>query len=81
MKTTLEIPDQLFRHTKASAALENKSLKDFVAGALREKLARKRTIQKIARTGWRSVFGRAPAAQVREVDKIIRAEFSLIDPE
>ena len=40
MKTTIEIPDELFRRTKAKAALEGKSLKEFVAAALRERLAR-----------------------------------------
>ena len=36
MKTTLEIPDDLFREAKARAALEGRKLKDLVAEALRQ---------------------------------------------
>lgn len=35
MKTTLEIPDDLFRAAKAKAALEGRKLKDLVTEALR----------------------------------------------
>lgn len=35
MKTTLEIPDDLFREAKAKAALEGRTLKDLVAEGLR----------------------------------------------
>ena len=38
MKTTLEIPDDLFREAKAKAALEGRKLKDLVADALRQAL-------------------------------------------
>jgi predicted HicB family RNase H-like nuclease len=37
MKTTLELPDELFRSAKARAAQEGVSLKEYVASALREK--------------------------------------------
>lgn len=35
MKTTLEIPDDLFRQAKAKAAMEGRKLKDIVADGLR----------------------------------------------
>ncbi len=38
MKTTIEIPDELFREVKARAAMEGIKLKDLIADALREKL-------------------------------------------
>lgn len=38
MKTTLEIPDDLFRQTKAVAALRGESLEDLVAAAIRAHL-------------------------------------------
>jgi hypothetical protein len=41
MKTTLEIPDDLFREAKAKAALEGIKLKDLVAESLRMRLAAK----------------------------------------
>ena len=38
MKTTLDLPDGLFRKAKATAAERGQSLKDFVTEALRDKL-------------------------------------------
>ena len=38
MKTTLELPDGLFRKAKATAAERGQSLKEFVTEALRDKL-------------------------------------------
>lgn len=38
MKTTLDLPDGLFRKAKATAAERGQSLKDFVSEALRDKL-------------------------------------------
>ena len=40
MKTTLELPDELFRQAKATAASTGKSLKDFFTEALKAKLER-----------------------------------------
>lgn len=39
MKTTIEIPDALFRKAKAKAAERGQALKEFVTEALQEKLA------------------------------------------
>ena len=41
VKTTVEIPDQLFREAKAAAALRGIPLKEFFAQALRERLRSK----------------------------------------
>lgn len=38
MKTTLELPDDLFRRAKAAAALQGRSLKEFIAAGLRKEL-------------------------------------------
>ena len=38
MKTTIDIPDELFREAKARAAMDGIKLKDLVADALRTKL-------------------------------------------
>jgi hypothetical protein len=35
MKTTLEIPDELYREAKARAAMENRKIKDLVAEGIR----------------------------------------------
>jgi hypothetical protein len=39
MKTTLEIPDPIFRRAKAAAAVRGVPLREFVTQAVREKLA------------------------------------------
>ena len=79
MKTTIEIPDDLFRRTKATAALRGESLKDFITGALRERLDLQagRTAPE---AGWRSVFGRARPEEVEPVSERIAEEFEQIDP-
>ncbi|MGD9137644.1 MAG: hypothetical protein PVH42_12815 [Desulfobacterales bacterium] len=40
MRTTIEIPDHLLRRAKAAAALEGKSLKAFLAKAVKHELER-----------------------------------------
>lgn len=80
MKTTLDIPDDVIRKAKATAAIKGQSLKDFVTAAVKEKLSRKKPIS-IEEHGWRSVFGKVAHRHIREVDAVIRAECSAIDPE
>ncbi|MBI4028602.1 MAG: hypothetical protein HY360_26680 [Verrucomicrobia bacterium] len=80
MKTTVEIPDELFRHAKARAALAGQSMKGFFVDALRNKI---HSVQSKSRTppGWRSVFGKAPKGAAAEVQGIVDEEFSRIDAE
>lgn len=80
MKTTLELPDELFRSVKARAAQEGISLKEYVASALREKLG-----QSAARTNERSRskhFGSLAHLrnETRRIERIIDQEFETIDP-
>jgi hypothetical protein len=49
MKTTLEIPDDLFREAKAKAALDGMKLKDLVAEGLRMALGAKKQSTPAAR--------------------------------
>jgi hypothetical protein len=79
VKTTLEIPDELFRRSKATAALRGESLKDFFTDALHAHLERQ-TAEGSVR-GWRSVFGKATREQVDPVDAIIAEEFEQIEPD
>lgn len=80
MKTTLEIPDDLFRQAKATASLRGESLKDFVTEALQSHLERQ-TPGSSKRQGWRSVFGQARREQVEPVDAVIAEEFEHVDPD
>lgn len=78
MKTTLEIPDDLFRRTKAMAAIRGESLKDFITGALRDRL--EKTTAASPR-GWQSVFGQARREEVESVDAVVAEELERIDPD
>jgi hypothetical protein len=82
MKTTLEIPDPLFRKAKATAAQHGQTMKQFVTEALQEKLAATNGKQT---GGWRAVLGKlSPEARkaAREVDAIVNApDFRTIDEE
>ena len=80
MKTTLEIPDDLFRRTKAAAARRGESLKDFVIEALQEHLERQ-TARGSSQQGWRSVFGQARREEVEPVEAVVAEELESIDPD
>ena len=79
MKTTLEIPDELFRRTKATAAMRGESLKDFVTEALEAHLDSEPGAT--SRPGWRAVFGQAQAAEVESIDRIVGRELEHVDPD
>jgi hypothetical protein len=79
VKTTLEIPDDLFRRTKAEAALRGESLKNFVTEALQAHLDR--PANDASPRGWRSVFGQARREEVQPVDAVIATELENVDPD
>ena len=55
-------------------------MKDFLTSALQEKLTgQHRGNGRPA--GWKTVWGKASAKQVRDVDAVIQAEFEKIEPE
>ena len=58
MKTTIEIPDPLFRKAKATAAERGQTLKVFVAEALLEKLAAKAGQARRGEPEWMQGFGK-----------------------
>jgi hypothetical protein len=80
MKTTLEIPDELFRRTKATAAMQGDSLKDFVVAVLQEHLDRQ-TAGPSAPRGWQRVFGQARQEEIEAVDAIVAEEFERVEPD
>ncbi|MEX2307209.1 MAG: hypothetical protein WD738_06430 [Pirellulales bacterium] len=80
MKTTVEIPDSLYRQIKARAALKGQTIKDFLVEAVRAKLASDKT-KPNGKTGWRAAFGAADPNDVAEVQRIIDEEFSKINPD
>jgi hypothetical protein len=75
MRSSLDIPDALFRETKAKAAESGVSLRDFVIAALRAKLHGN------GAKGWRASFGKASKVHVATIDAIVAVEFGTINPE
>jgi predicted transcriptional regulator len=80
LKTTLEIPDAVYRRLKATAASQGRSVKALVNEAIAEKL---REPRKAADPPWMAAFGqlRDLRKETRRIQKVIDEEFSRIDPE
>jgi hypothetical protein len=79
VKTTLEIPDVLFRKAKAKAAADGIPLREFVTQAVAEKLTAKPAVDK----PWMKGFGglkHLHAENVR-IQKLIDEEFGKVEPE
>lgn len=78
MKTTVEIPDNLFRAVKAEAAARGLSLKTFLTEALKEKLS-----QPPARKSntWPVPPPRVPKGEMHRIQSVIDEEFSKLNAE
>lgn len=88
MKTTVEMPDALFRKAKATAAEQGLSLKDFLSNAVRDYLGR---TSHPAGTGgpsaptpppaWMSAFGglKHLHKETQRISRILEEEFEQID--
>ena len=57
MKTTIEIPDSVFRRAKAKAAERGQALRAFVTGALQEKLSGRPAASGSNHAPWMKGFG------------------------
>ena len=79
MKTTIEIPDELFKKAKATAAMEGESLRELICDALETRLA-SAPVPRTGRAGWRNVFGLADPKAVAKVDELIDADLERADP-
>ena len=60
MKTTLELPDDLFIAAKKRAAEERRSFRDLVTSGLRTELGRRPRVVAPARIKWVTVAGELP---------------------
>jgi hypothetical protein len=79
MKTTLEIPDALFRRAKSAAAEQGIPFRELVSEALAEKLRAQTKVEK----PWMRSFGKLRHLHQENVriSKIIEEEFGRIEPE
>ena len=81
MKTTLEIPDDLFRKAKAAAALRGVKLRDFVAEALASRLAEGEKALSTSRQHRLPPQPRVSKAELRRIHQLIEEDSEKIDPE
>jgi hypothetical protein len=79
MKTTIEIPDALFRRAKSAAADQGISLRELVSEALADKLRSRGGGDK----PWLQTFGklRSLHKETARINQIIEEEFGRIEPE
>ena len=79
MKTTLELPDALFRRAKSVAAQRGIPFRELVSEALAEKLARRGSEEK----PWMRSFGklRDLRKESARIMAIIEEEFDRVEPE
>jgi hypothetical protein len=60
MKTTVELPDELFVRAKKRAAERRTTLRDLIERGLRRELAERRSIRRPRRITWVTVDGGLP---------------------
>ena len=79
MKTTVEIPDALFRRAKAAAAEEGISLKTYLTEAISQRLRHREAPGK----RWESAFGelRHLHRENQRIARVIETEFETVDEE
>ena len=83
MKTTIEIPDPLFRKAKSRAAERGQTLKEFVTDALQAKLAGELESATNSEPGWMRGFGKLKKLrkETARVQRLIDAEFESVELE
>jgi len=83
VRTTIELPDPLFREVKATAARQGMRLKDYVTEALQDKLARRPSN---AEKSWMKFAGIAAndpemVEEFMRIEQIVDENFEQIDEE
>jgi hypothetical protein len=83
MKTTIEIPDPLFRKAKSKAAENGQTLKELVTEALQEKLGSKADKPRATEPEWMRGFGklRRLRKETKRIQARIDRAFEVIEPE
>ena len=80
MKTTLEIPDTIFRRAKSAAAASGVPLREFVTEAVKDKLALK---TKGGEKPWIKLMGKLKHLhkETVRINRLIEEDSEKIDPE
>jgi hypothetical protein len=79
VKTTIELPDDLFREAKATAARRGTSLKAYLQEALTEKLAL--DVQPHQREGWPVPPMPLSPEESRLFDEAVEQAFEQVEPD
>jgi hypothetical protein len=82
MRTTVEIPDFLFRQAKATAARQGTSLKDFLTEAVRAQLRKKSGVASQNKS-WMRAFGSLHDLyrETKRLERVIQQEFERVGEE
>jgi hypothetical protein len=80
VKTTIEIPDDLLRLAKATAAREGKPLSSVITRALRDHLGRRQRAVP-GNESWRKVFGKVKPEDVHAVEVAVSDDLERIEAE
>lgn len=80
MKTTLEIPDRIFRRAKSKAAEQGVPLRQFVSEAVEDKL---KTATASGKKPWMKHLGKLGDLhkETARISQVIEEAFEQIDPE
>lgn len=80
MKTTLEIPDTIFRRAKSKAAEQGIPLRQFVTEAVEDRL---KTIPAAGQRPWMKHMGKLKdlRKETARITKVIEEAFEEVDPE
>lgn len=83
MKTTIDIPDDLFRLAKARASLSGISLRQFVTDSLRARLDRESERRHAADPPWMKGFGGLADLkdETARISSLIEEEFEAVELE
>ncbi len=76
MKTTIDLPDPLFRRAKATAAAKGQTLKSFITDSVRQRLNEQEK-------DWRAVLKNLPRVDKETADEIMQTvdDYDAIDLE
>jgi hypothetical protein len=82
VKTTLDIPDEVFRAAKATAAMRGTTLREWVTESLRQSLKSNTKRQGLAEPAWMREFGALSglSAETRRIQALIDEEFEPVEP-
>jgi len=80
MKTTLEIPDPVFRRAKSVAAQRGIPLREFITEAVKDKLAGS---DRATERPWMAAFGKLKRLrkETTRINRLIEEEFEQVDAE